>query len=266
MAIRSKSGKRLIQSVARSLGILNCFERSDELQISEISAMVGIQKTTAHHLLATLREFQYIKQNPGTKGYSLGIQMFKLGYAYFNQLNLVKIARPHLVRLGKSTRETIHLAELAGTEVLYLDKIEGPMSITTRSRIGDTKPAYCTGLGKILLAFQGQERLEDILATLVLKRQTPNTIVRKSVLLDKLQGYRSAGYAIDDEEIEIGLFCIAAPIHDISGQLIAAISLSMPKYRIEGRLKRLISEVTRTAAHISRELGYSGQGAERQLP
>lgn len=256
---RYKSGKRLIQSVARTLSILNCFAENEELQISDISSMVGITKSTAHHLLATLKEMQFVKQDPRTRGYSLGIQIFKLGYAYFNHLNLVKIARPYLRELCLATKETVHLAELSGLEVLYLDKIDSPMSVTMRSRIGNTKPAYCTGIGKILLAYQDEDEQEQLLSKLLLEAYTENTITEKSQLLEKLKQYRNQGYSIDNEEIEIGLFCIAAPIHDISGKVIGAISLSAPKYRIEGRLKKLIDQVIETAERISRAIGYHSQ-------
>jgi DNA-binding IclR family transcriptional regulator len=153
------------------------------------------------------------------------------------------------------TKETVHLAELNGTEVVYLDKIDGPLSISMRSRIGISKPSYCTGLGKILLAYQNEERLAGILDQLVLKPHTENTITDKSILVRRLKEYRERGYSLDNEEIEIGLFCIAAPITDITGRVVAAISLSAPKYRVENRLEELIPQVKRTAAGISFELG-----------
>ncbi|MGQ9647917.1 MAG: IclR family transcriptional regulator [Thermodesulfobacteriota bacterium] len=259
MVLKNKSGKRLIQSVVRTLSILNCFEKNEELQISEISAAVGIGKSTAHHLLATLKEMNFVQQDEQTKGYSLGIQIFKLGYSYFNQLNLVKVARPYLKELCSSTKETVHLGELFGSAVLYLDKIESPLSITMRSKIGATKPAYCTGIGKILLAFQSEDELKKLIDELVLEPYTDNTITDKNILYEKLMQYKAQGYSIDDEEIETGLFCIAAPIYDVSGKVVAAISLSAPKYRISDRLDALIPEVKRVALKISNTLGYMGK-------
>jgi IclR family transcriptional regulator, KDG regulon repressor len=259
MALKNASGKRLIQSVVRTLSILNCFEKNEDLQISQISSLVGINKSTAHHLLSTLKEMQFVRQDQYTKGYSLGIQVFKLGYTYFNQLNLVKVARPHLIALCEATKETVHLGELAGAEVLYLDKIESSMSIAMRSRIGTTRPAYCTGIGKILLAYQSEDTLKRILDGIVLRRYTKNTIIHRSILLKKLKHYKTQGYSIDDEEIEDGLFCIAGPIVDISGKLVAAISIAAPKYRIHRRLDVLINEVKEAALRISNELGHSAE-------
>jgi len=261
MAVKNASGKRLIQSVVRTLNILNCFEKNEDLQISQISSLVGINKSTAYHLLFTLKEMQFVRQDEYTKGYSLGIQVFKLGYTYFNQMNLVKVARPYLKVLCEATKETVHLGELSGAEVLYLDKIESPMSIAMRSRIGTTRPAYCTGIGKILLAFQNKDVLKRILDGVVLEPYTKNTIVNRGVLLKKLRQYRTQGYSIDDEEIEDGLFCVAAPILDISGKLVAALSVSTPKYRIHDRLDALITEVKQTALKISTEIGYSAEKA-----
>ena len=257
MPVRNEQGKKLIQSVIRTLKILNCFEQDKELQIAEISNRVGIGKSTAHHLLMTLKEMQFVKQDPRTKAYSLGIQVFKLGYAYFHQMDLVKAARPFLQILSDRTQETVHLAELLGDEVIYLDKIESLQSILTRSRIGTTKPAYCTGLGKALLAWQKDELLHQIVDRINLQSHTEKTIVDRSMLLEELEQCRRRGYSIDDEEIEIGLFCVAAPIFDISGNGVAAVSISCPKYRIEGRMDELVSLVMQTARDISGQLGHT---------
>jgi len=257
MPVRNEQGKKLIQSVIRTLKILNCFEQNKELQIAEISKRVGIGKSTAHHLLMTLKEMQFVKQDVGTKAYSLGIQVFKLGYAYFHQMDLVKAVRPFLQILSERTQETVHLAELLGDEVLYLDKIESLQSILMRSRIGTTKPAYCTGLGKALLAWQQDDVLQQIIDRIDLQCHTDKTIVDKNRLREELGQCRRRGYSIDDEEIEIGLFCVAAPVFDISGNVVAAVSISCPKYRTEGRLDELISLVTQAAHDISGQLGHT---------
>jgi IclR family KDG regulon transcriptional repressor len=257
MPIRNEEGKKLIQSVIRTLKILNSLEEDKELQIAEISNRVGIGKSTAHHLLMTLKEMQFVKQDPRTKAYSLGIQVFKLGYAYYHQMDLIRLARPFLQVLSERTRETVHLAELLGDEVLYLDKIESLQSIVMRSRIGTTKPAHCTGLGKALLAWQKEEALKQMVDRLDLQRYTDKTIVDKGRLLEEFGRYRRQGYSIDDEEIEIGLFCVAAPVFDISGNVVAAVSVSCPKYRADGRLDELISLVAQTARDISGELGHT---------
>jgi DNA-binding IclR family transcriptional regulator len=262
MPVRNEQGQKLIQSVIRTLKILNCFEQDKELQIAEISNRVGIGKSTAHHLLMTLKEMHFVKQDSRTKAYSLGIQVFKLGYAYFHQMDLVKAARPFLQVLADRTHETVHLAELLGDEVLYLDKIESLQSILMRSRIGTTKPAYCTGLGKALLAWQKEDVLRQMVERTGLQGYTDKTIVDKNRLLEELGECRRRGYSIDDEEIEIGLFCVAAPIFDISGNVVAAVSISCPKHRIEGRLDELISLVIHAARNISGQLGHSVSGEE----
>jgi DNA-binding IclR family transcriptional regulator len=197
----------------------------------------------------------YVCQNPQTKGYSLGVQVFRLGYAYSDRLNIVKIARPSLEALCAKMKETVHLARLLDTEIVYLDKIDGPMSISMRSRIGACKPAYCTGLGKILLAYQPAERLREIIDKIELRAYTHNTITNKEVLVRELAKCREQGYAIDDEEIEAGLVCAAAPVFDIRDSIVAAISVSGPKYRIWERLAWVSQEVVCKAKEISEKLG-----------
>ena len=119
---------------------------------------------------------------------------------------------------------------------MYLDKIDSPMSISMRSRIGITKPAYCTGIGKILLAYLDEEQLKQVLGNTRLERHTKNTITNKRTLYRKLKQYRKQGFALDEEEIEEGLFCVAAPILGIDKKVIAAVSVSLPAYRAEGKL------------------------------
>jgi IclR family KDG regulon transcriptional repressor len=250
-----KKKKRLIQSVVRALSILNCLQDGEEIQIRDFSIRLNLDKGTVYHLLATLKELQYVKQNPLTKGYSVGIQTFRVGHAYLNALDLVKVAKKHLELLNEKTKETIHLGELLGADVIYLDKVESPLSITMRSRIGISKPAYSTGIGKILLAFQSPEKLKNILHGIVFKPHTKNTITNKKVLYNKLREYRKIGFSIDDEEIEEGLFCVAAPIMDKSNQIIAAVSISLPKYRAEKRVEELINLVKKTGKKISTEMG-----------
>lgn len=256
--------KRLIQSVVRALSILNCLQHGEEIQIRDFSIRLNLDKGTVYHLLATLKELQYVKQNPLTKGYSVGIQTFRVGYAYLNALDLVKVAKKHLELLNEKTKETIHLGELFGADVIYLDKVESPLSITMRSRIGISKPAYCTGIGKILLAFQSPEKLKNILHGIILKPHTKNTITNKKVLYNRLREYRKIGYSIDDEEIEEGLFCVAAPIMDKSNQIIAAVSISLPKYRAENRVEGLINLVKKAGEEISTEMGQKGNDSQLQ--
>ncbi len=249
--------KRLIQSVARALSILNCLQEGGAMQIGELSGQLGIDKGTVHHLLVTLTEMDYVRQNPDTRAYSVGFQAFKVGYAYMGELDLVKVARVHLERLNDLSRETVHLGELAGGDILYLDKIESPMSITMRSRIGVTRPAYCTGVGKILMAFLPDEKLRSMMERLELKPHTENTIVDRDLFLENLAECRKRGYAIDDEEIEEGLFCVAVPIFNIENRAIAALSVSLPKYRLKDRLEDLIGMTLETGKRISAEMGQS---------
>lgn len=250
--------KRYIQSVARALEILEFVAGCrGGTGLTAISKGAGLSKSTTHGLIATLEQWDYIRQNPQTGEYSLGLKLFELGQAYSANIDLRQIALPHLQELSETYQETIHIAVLSGEDVVYIEKVDGPLSIGIRSNIGGRNPAYCTGVGKVLLSGLPDEKLTSLYGDKPLKKYTVNTVCDLSDLKKQISNIRKCGFGVDMEEIELGLRCVAAPVKDSSGVVIAAISISGPANRLsDDKLADLAAKVSQAAGQISARLGY----------
>jgi IclR family acetate operon transcriptional repressor len=247
----------LTRSVERALTILHLFILGEaEISLSEISQRVGLHQSTVFRLLATLSSAGFTEQDPHTGRYRLGPAALALGQAYLRHSDLRQIAEAPLARLRDQSSETVHLATLQGTQVIYLEKLPGlhPIGLMS-SRVGDRSPAHCTGLGKALLAYVPEAELRQAYAG-GLKEFTPHTITRLPPLLAELERVRREGFAVDDEEHEQGVVCVAAPVFD-TDRVVAAISASGPADRIrkEMRERGLTQAVLAAAAEISARLG-----------
>ena len=247
-----------IHVIDRAAQILDCFGFDhQELSVSEIGAKTGLHRSTAHRILMALEYNDLIKQNPSTGKYHLGIKLFKLGHQAVSQLNLREICRPFLSRLMNDTKETIHLAVLDDDQVLYLDKVEGPHALRMPSRVGRYIPTYCTSLGKAMLSCLDDQEVKSILRRQTLKPHTENTVKNINQLLADLGSVRKRGYAVDNEEIEIGLRCVGAPLRDYTGGMVGAISVAAPSARLSEKNTPVIGRmVIAIAAGISQKLGF----------
>lgn len=247
-----------IHVIDRAAQILDCFGFDhQELSVSEIGAKTGLHRSTAHRILMALEYNDLIKQNPSTGKYHLGIKLFKLGHQAVSQLNLREICRPFLSRLMNDTKETIHLAVLDDDQVLYLDKVEGPHALRMPSRVGRYIPTYCTSLGKAMLSCLDDQEVKSILRRQTLKPHTENTVKNINQLLADLGSVRKRGYAVDNEEIEIGLRCVGAPLRDYTGGMVGAISVAAPSARLSEKNTPVIGRmVIAIAAEISEQLGF----------
>jgi Transcriptional regulator len=247
-----------IHVIDRAAQILDCFGFDhQELSVSEIGAKAGLHRSTAHRILMALEYNDLIKQNPSTGKYHLGIKLFKLGHQAVSQLNLREICRPFLSRLMNDTKETIHLAVLDDDQVLYLDKVEGPHALRMPSRVGRYIPTYCTSLGKAMLSCLDDQEVKSILRRQTLKPHTENTVKNINQLLADLGSVRKRGYAVDNEEIEIGLRCVGAPLRDYTGGMVGAISVAAPSARLSEKNTPVIGRmVIAIAAGISQKLGF----------
>lgn len=252
---RRSSG--LIQSVDRALAILESFSvERPELGVSELSRSLGLNKSTAFGLLSTLEHRGYVEQNPETGKYRLGLRVLDLGTIKLSGLDLARVAKPVLRALVDRLRETVHLAIYDRGEVVYIDKIEGDNALQISSFVGKRNPSYCTGVGKCLLAFQPAEELERVIA-LGLPARTPETITEPGRLRAALERVRAEGHATDDEEIELGLACVAAPVRNRFGEVCAAVSVSVPTIRAsEERRREFTAAVEEAARAVSEGLGY----------
>jgi len=250
-------GERHIQSVFRALKILECVAENDNvISLTEVSQKMGLSKSTTHGLIATLEKYGYMQQDQVNGKYSLGLKTFELGQAYVSNLDIREIALPDLRELSAFYQETAHLAVLSGDEVVYIDKVDGSRSsIGIRTRIGGRNPAYCTGVGKVLLSGLSENKVTEMYEGKQFQKFTMNTVSDMNALLEQLRRIREKGYALDMEEIEPDLQCVAAPIKDNQGTVIAAISLSGPANRFHN-IEQIAEKVAKTAMQISMRLGY----------
>jgi DNA-binding IclR family transcriptional regulator len=233
--------------------------------VTELSRELDINKSTVSKILSTLAAHRYLAQNHENRKYRLGLRLFELGSLVAYQMDLQKIALPYMEELNKKVQETVHLVVMDSFEIVYINKVESSQSLRIGTRVGGRLPAYCTGVGKVLLSALPPEELKQFLKKARLKRLTPYTITDPEKLKRELQQIRSHGYALDNEEFSEGLMCVAAPIFNYSQREIAAISISGPTNRIkEKKVEQLISLVKKTAQQISRQLGFHGEVLEER--
>ncbi|HKD13583.1 MAG TPA: IclR family transcriptional regulator [Candidatus Angelobacter sp.] len=247
-----------VQVLDRALAILDLlsFEGPD-LSLGEVSDKLELHKSTVHRLIMVLERHKLIERNSLNGRYRLGLKLFELGTRAVSQLDLRERARPVLERLVLETSETVHLGILDDTEVLYLDKVEPARSVRMSSSVGRRNPAYCTAMGKSILAYLTEAQVEAIVRKHGLKAMTANTITSLLELKAELAGIRERGYAVDNEEIEEGVRCVGCVVRDFSGGPVAAISVSAPAFRISReKAKNLSRPVIAAANTLSAELGY----------
>jgi IclR family transcriptional regulator, KDG regulon repressor len=245
-AMRSELGT----SVGKAMALLTAFDRSTPLGVSELSRKADVTKSTAHRLLAVLEELGLVYRD-GSR-YRLGTKLFELGnqVAYCCPSSLREVAHPYLDELHQTSRQTTHLAILDGSDVLYLDKLFGHDQVRTPSHVGGRAPAHCTALGKVLLAHASSPFLT--LSGVPLVRRTRYTIVQPNLLNVQLDEAKTRGVAFDYEEAAIGLTCVAAPLRNRKGSIVAAISVSGSSSGFDPA--RLATRVSDVAAAISLKL------------
>lgn len=248
-----------IQSVTRAFQILESLKERPSMGVTQLSKELGLHKSTVYHLLATLVSLGYIEQDEKRGKYSMSLKVFELGSVVVNRMELKKEALPFIKELSQMTQETVNLVTLAGHEVIYIEKIESQDAIRINTQVGRKVGLYCSAVGKVILAYLPEERRETILSQIEFEPITPHTILSQDELLKELKEIRERGYGLDNEEIFVGIKCIAAPIFDQSREVSAAISLTGPLHRInEKKEERLGALVMEVASKISRRLGYRG--------
>jgi IclR family transcriptional regulator, KDG regulon repressor len=254
----------LVQTIERAAQILDLVgQTSHGMSIRDLSARLSLPKGTVHRLLSSLAYFGYIRQDPQTKNYFLGLKLLELGNLIVDQFDLRRIAEPILKDLAGRTNETVHMVILDTNEIVYIDKIETEQArggLKMASRVGSRNLAHCCAVGKVLLSHLTEEDVDNLIAEKGLPRKTDNTMTSPSQFKAHLKTVLQQGYAVDDEENEKGIRCVAAPILNDKGWAVSAISLSGPAFRVTKKLVQdtLKKEVMRAAVEISRLLGFGG--------
>ena len=252
----------LVQTIERVSSMLDILAQSAQgISIRELSSAIGLPKGTTHRLLSSLSYFSYVRQDPKTRNYFLGLKFVEFGQILLSQLDLRKEAEPFLRDLAERTNETIHLVILDRNEIVYIDKVEtdqNPSGLKMASRIGLRNPAHSSAVGKMILAHFSEEELQSFFKEKSLVRRTENTITDPIQLREHLKTVRKQGYAVDDEENEKGIRCVAAPVYNETGKTVAAISITGPAFRVTKKIIQEIlkKEVMETASKISERLGF----------
>lgn len=230
---------------------------NQEMSVTDIAARLNIYPSVASRLITTLEYHNLLRQNPSTRRYWLGLGLVELGTTALDSIDLAEVAKPTLQRLSEETGETVFLMVLDQCEGVYVVKISSPKPIAIQSEVGHREPVHSSAVGKSLVAFLPEDELVKIVERVGLPKLTPNTITNLQHFRDELATVREQGYAIDNEEGEIGIRCIGAPIFNHANYPIASVSISTPAFRTP--LKRLLTwkdSLIAATQHISREFGH----------
>jgi IclR family KDG regulon transcriptional repressor len=249
-----------VKSLVRGLEMLEVLAaHPDGLTLSELSRTLELPKSSTHALLHSLLDRDYLMTARRDRAYRLGPRLFQLGNAYVHGIDLVGQGQEIVRAISRRCDETVHLATLQGRDVVYVAKAEGTRTIRMVSAIGKRVPAHGTGVGKMMLsALTDDEFAELYPPTQPPEQLTANTITNLLALKEELTRTRERGYALDEEESTVGLGCVAAPVYDAGGQIVAGISISVPLSRFPSeRNEELLALVLEGAKTLSTRLGYA---------
>lgn len=251
-------GTYKVQALDRAFAVLDLLGESDTpLGLAQVAASLQLHKSTAHRFLMVLERHHMVERTTNGK-FRLGLRLFDFGNRAIEQYDLRDRAQPHLRRLVAETEETAHLCILEQARVIYIDKIEPARSVRMITRIGASNPVHCTAVGKAILAFLPDERVSDIIRRTRFERFTHRTIASADALRAEVEKTHRRGYAVDDEELEEGLRCIAVPILDAQRQPVAAVSISGPSFRVTAqKLPSIANHLLHCVRGISADMGFT---------
>jgi len=252
-----KAQRNRLSSVTTAIRLLKAFsQEEEEIGVSALAQKLGVAKSTVHRLAVTLVSEGLLEQNPVNERYRLGIGLFGLGTLVRRRMDLSTEARPFLFELRERTGETILLGIPAETEIMYVYNLESPQALRMRSDIGVRQPGYCTAVGRAIFAFAPEETVERLLSGPLVQR-TPKTVTDRKKLSAIFKEVRERGYAIEDEESEPGIRCVAAPVRGADGSVIGAIGIAGPSQRLSlETLHDLEGPLLEAVGTVSRRLGY----------
>ncbi|MEH7331860.1 IclR family transcriptional regulator [Neobacillus drentensis] len=253
--------ENMVKSVSRALDIITLVSlKKGGLGVTEIANQIDINKSSVYRILSTLVQYGYVEQDEDTGRYKLGYKFLEVSSKLLESIDLRTEAKPFLQELESETNEVIHLVVYDQGEVVYIEKLEGNETLRMHSKVGKRAPMHCTSVGKAILAYLPSHVVLDILERKGMPMHTDKTITNKEEFIRELADVKRNGYALDLEENEYGITCIAAPIFDHLGKAIAAVSISGPTMRMtEERLKQLQARMIHTGKQISARLGFESR-------
>jgi DNA-binding IclR family transcriptional regulator len=256
-AERPRRERTGVQSVERTLDILEALvEFGSEVGLVDVSQAVGLPLATVHRLLGTLIRRGYVKQNRDNRKYSLGFRALQMSNDMRLGFSLRLEARPFLRQLMQHSGESANLAVLDDGEVVYIDQAQSSRILRMFTQLGSRVPAHSSASGKAMLAFSTTETVDGVVRRYGLARQTPHTITDASEFMRELERVRAQGFAIDDEEQEEGVRCVAVPVRDDAGLAIASLSISGPTTRLnDDQMRALVEDIVDCGDKLSRRLG-----------
>ncbi len=249
--------KNPIQVSEKLFQVIEVLAEHGPMGIMELSAALGFHKSTTHRLVTSLQCLGYIRQDSDSLKYALSLKFLQIGSKIINQTNVASLIHPILRRISDVVGETVHLVRREGNDVVYIDKVEsGAGSIRMASRVGNRLPLYCSGVGKALLAEMEDEEIKKIWNTSNVRQLTPKTIVSFDQLEERIAQVRAEGCALDDEENEEGVRCIAVSLQDYHRVPVYALSISGPVHRMtDERMLELKDQILMYKNEIEKLLG-----------
>lgn len=256
---RTHIERGVIRALDRGLLVLEALAEESDLSLSEIARRVDLPPSTTGRVLETLRRRRFIIESSSSGLYRIGVRTFELGSSFLVQTQLHQIARPLMKALVEEVQETATLAVLEGREAIHVDQVAGQYLVNKFNGIGARTPLHSTSSGKVLLAWLPESKARELLGDAPLTQYTPNTLGDIDAVLDELARVRTRGYSMDNEERELGVRCVAAPVWDHNEEVIASLSLSTTSTRLpQERIKALAQTLIRTTHDISFNLGWKG--------
>lgn len=261
-AERARGG---VQSIGRAFAIMEEIAHNrDGIGLAELSKRVGLHNSTTFHLVRTMVSLGYVRQLKDSKRYRIGRPLFALAANALDEIEMMSLATPVLEALSCETGESAHFSVRMGDSVVVLARTSGPGAFQMADRVGVVRPAYCTALGKIMLAALTDEQFDSYLERTELAAQTPNTITTPERLSREIAEVRRTGVAIDDGEFDAEARCVALPVRDFTGAIIGALGISGPVWRLSIDTLQKRARIVRAAADkLSAEFGYPDAGAAR---
>ncbi|TNH19331.1 DNA-binding transcriptional regulator KdgR [Testudinibacter sp. TR-2022] len=246
-----------VSSVLKVFGILEALAEQKEIGITDLAQRLMMSKSTTYRFLQTMKTLGFVSQQGESDKYGLTLKLFELGAKSLEYVDLISLADKEMRVISEQTNEALHLGALDGTEIVYLHKIDSGYNLRMQSRIGRRNPLYSTAIGKVLLSDYTDEEVQKVLQPVEFVKHTAKTLENIEQLQQALLQVRSQHYAEDNEEQEPGLRCIAAPIYDRFGRIIAGLSISLPTIRFEeDKLQHLVGLLQQAGKNISEQLGF----------